>query len=37
MPRATMVWGDMTLVKVLPLSMKAAVVRVPSQTGTYAL
>ena len=34
MPNAVIVWGDITLANVLPLSMKAAVVRWPSCMGT---
>ena len=37
MPRAVMVCGEMTLAKVLPLSMNAAVERFPNRTGTYPL
>ena len=36
-PRAVIVWGEMTLAKVFPLSTKALTANFPSRTGTYAL
>ena len=37
MPRAVIVWGEMTLAKVFPLSTKALTASFASCTGTYAL